>query len=67
MTGRTLTHQLAAYLAAGTVTAVVAFLATIPFTDQLTLIGMTADSAVLAGWPTLLAADAVTSRRAGRR
>jgi hypothetical protein len=55
MTGRTLTHQLAAYLA------------TIPFTDQLTLIGMTADSAVLAGWPTLLAADAVTSRRAGRR
>ena len=65
MNGRTLACQLAAYTAAGTVTAVVAFLASIPVTDQLTLVGWTADTAVLVGWPTLLTADAITRRWGG--
>lgn len=65
MTRRTLACRLAAYLAAGTVTAIVAFLASIPVTNQLALVACTADAAALAGWPTLHAADAVARRVGG--
>jgi hypothetical protein len=54
-----------AYAVAGALTAVVAFLATIPCTDFVTIAGMTADAAALVGWPTLLAADAITRHRGG--
>lgn len=65
MSRRTLAREVALYAAAGMVTAVVAFLASIPFTDLPTIAAMTANSAVLVGWPTLLAADAVARRDGG--
>jgi hypothetical protein len=65
MSLRTLVRRAFPYAAAGVVTSVVAFLVSIPVTDRLTLIGLTADTAVLAGWPTLLAADAIVRRWGG--
>lgn len=65
MSRRLLVRRAFPYAVASAVTAVVAFLVTIPFADGLTIAGMTADTAVLVGWPTLLAADAVTRRRGG--
>lgn len=65
MSRQTLIQGAVAYMAAGVVTAVVAFLVSIPFTDMATIAGLTADAAVLVGWPTLLAADSLTRRRGG--
>jgi uncharacterized PurR-regulated membrane protein YhhQ (DUF165 family) len=60
-----LTASVLARATAGAVTAIAAFLVSIPITDRLTLIGLTADAAALFGWPALLAADAMARRWGG--
>lgn len=57
------TRAVAAYTAAGALTAIVAFIAAIPFTGP-PAAAVTADAAVLVGWPTLCAADRIGRRRA---
>ena len=61
MTCRQLAHAAAAYTTAGLLTAVVAFLASIPFTG-LAATAVTCDAAVLVGWPALCTADTITRR-----
>jgi hypothetical protein len=56
----------ATYTVAGALTAAAAFVASIPFTG-VAVTAVTADAAVLVGWPTLLAADAITARLKGGR
>lgn len=57
-------REAAAYIVAGGLTAAVAFVASIPFTG-LAATAVTADVAMLVGYPTLLVADAITARTKG--
>ncbi len=62
-------HQLlrtVAYLIAGTVTAITAFLASIPFTQPVDITAITADVVVLVGLPVLHIVDAITRHLGGR-
>jgi len=63
---RALLRALAPRLAAGTVTAVTAFLLSIPYTgDPLACTAISMDVAAFIGWPALLAADAIGRRNGG--
>ena len=53
-----------AYTAAALATAVTAFVASIPFTG-VAVTAVTADAAILVGFPALLAADRITFHRRG--
>ena len=63
MTARAAARTVLAYGLASTVTAIAAFLASIPFTDPTAIAAITADAAILIGWPVLLFTDHTTNRR----
>lgn len=66
MTARTLARATAPRFAAGLVTAVTAFILTIPYTgDPLACTAISMDAAALVGYPTLHLADAFTRRNGG--
>lgn len=65
MTARRTVYAVASYGIASALTAAVAFLASIPYSDPLTVLAVTADAAAVVGFPALLAADRITNHRGG--